>query len=189
MAGFDHDLWMQRAQERRDRAVERGTPEQKANLTHAYELVNIDSLRVVVEWALSRSLTVDFTKEGDGRYSPDDKKITVSGRASPVVQLHVILHECGHHLVGDDEKRERYRRGYADNGANNKKTLRHRLDILEEEFEAWHRGLKLAKRLGVPLDKKAYDRTRDKFLKSYVDWVAKYRKRKRAKKNEQPKAD
>ena len=179
MARFDPETWLERAIQRRDRAIARGVTDEQADTALVYERINISSLRVVVEWAEARTLTVNFTKEGDGKYSPSDKEITVSGRASPATQLHVILHECGHHLVGNDEKRERFGRGYANTDADNKKTLRHRLDVLEEEFEAWNRGKKLATRLGVPLDKMAYDRTRDRMLKSYADWVSKYRVRKK----------
>lgn len=181
MTAFEVAYWRERALERRDRAVKRGTPLRTADTRLVKERIAIDAMRVVIEWAGSKSLTVNFSKDCNGKYEPSDREITVSARATPITQLYILLHECGHHLVGNNEKHERFGRGYASLDPNVRKTLRHRLDILNEEFEAWYRGLKLAQRLGIVIDKKSFDRTRDKFLKSYVDWVSRYRKRRKKK--------
>ena len=79
-------------------------------------------------------------------------------------------------MIGDKEKGERFGMGYgkSDDPAVNR-TAHHRLDILEEEFEAWHRGWKLALRIGslVEADKMEYDKTRTQMLFTYVKWTAK----------------
>lgn len=53
-----------------------------------------------------------------------------------------------------------------------KRTVQHRLDILEEEFDAWNRGAKLATKLKLKIDKTAYGLMRAKCMKSYVMWAA-----------------
>ena len=49
----------------------------------------------------------------------------------------------------------------------------HRCIILEEEFEAWHRGRKLAKKLEVEINENNWNATKSSFIKSYLRWAMK----------------
>ena len=79
------------------------------------------------------------------------------------------------------EHHERFGMGYPMQGdAQVVKTTHHKVACLEEEFEAWHRGWKLAKRLGLAISRREYDDLRIECLKSYVDWTAaSYKRRKK----------
>lgn len=173
---FDPKVWTERAEARRQNALGAGARE-KTDIEEKYadDIRMIQAIHVVVEWCAARSLSVDFVKKSGGFYHPVDKKITLSGRAAPRRQLYLLLHECGHCLIGDDKlKHERYGMGYPmidEPGVN--RSLHHRLDILEEEFEAWHRGWRLALRLKIldESDKPGFDELRTKFLLTYVRWV------------------
>ena len=50
----------------------------------------------------------------------------------------------------------------------------HRIDILDEELDAWHRGWELALKLKVLSlnDKASFDKTRIRYVKTYVKWAA-----------------
>ena len=173
---FDADVWRARSWDRLSKALRAKRPESSAYKKWLNDIKHIESLRVVVEWCSARSLTVTFCKKAGGMYYTDDKEIKISGRASPQRQLHLLLHECGHCLIGDKEKDERFGMGYSrsdDQKVN--RTAHHRLDILEEEFEAWHRGWKLAVRIGAlgETDKTDYDKTRTQMIFTYVRWTAK----------------
>jgi len=160
---FDEGLWRKRALKKR-----------KQNRDHDIERF-ITGLRVVVEWCGARALSVKFQNQWGGMYDPIDKEVTISVRAPLHEQLYFLLHECGHHLIGPKERHQRYGMGYANMTPWAGNTNHHKLDVLEEEFEAWHRGWRLGIRLGVlnKGDKEAYDKIRVKMLKTYVRWVAK----------------
>lgn len=99
--------------------------------------------------------------------------IRVSSRASPRRQLAYVLHEVGHYLVAASPGAERYASGYP--GADHpslSRTLLHRFTVLEEEFEAWHRGWKLAEGLSLSLPRDVYDAIRVECLKTHVAWAA-----------------
>jgi len=173
MAIFDHDVWAARAWDRHNKTIQAGGDAEKSSAKWAEEVKAIGALRVVVDWCAARSLIVTFSKRSGAIFFPSSKEIKISGRASPIRQLHCILHECGHCLIGDKDKTERFGMGYGNEDKHAKKTMHHRVDILEEEFEAWHRGWKLAKRLKVldASDKASYDKTRVSMLMTYVKWA------------------
>lgn len=75
-------------------------------------------------------------------------------------------------LIGKRRKRDRYGMGYSKiNDCDVKKTLHHRFDVLDEEIEAWFRGLKLANRLKIKIDKETFHTLRLQHLKSYAKWA------------------
>jgi hypothetical protein len=175
MAAFDPDTWRDRAWRRYEASLRAGKLASKAQQQVDQDVAATESLRVVVEWCKARSLTVVFTKRAGGLYHPSDREIRVNGRASPLRQLHLMLHECGHFLIGSKDKHERFGMGYNNTDPEVKRSLIHRIDCVDEEFEAWHRGWKLGKRLRVlsNADKVEFDKTRAEMLKTYMLWGAK----------------
>jgi hypothetical protein len=181
MAAFDRDKWLERAQRRYRKALDAKRP-------HARKAYNtdkhfIDCLHVVVEWARQHGLTVLFNREvggdsGGGKWIADERIIEVSPCSLPEYQFYTVLHEAGHYLLqgtGSPRKSyvERYGEGYTKAGNNHalEKKIEHRLAVLDEEFEAWHRGRKLADRLKLEIDEAKYTSVRNRMLKSYVGWV------------------
>ena len=85
----------------------------------------------------------------------------------------VLLHECGHHLIGVNDDHDRFGMGYPQSDPEITKTFHHRVSCLEEEMEAWHRGWKLAKRLNLTVDRDVFDAMRLKCIRSYIKWTVK----------------
>lgn len=135
----------------------------------------VSALETIIKWCESRGLSVTFSKKSGGVYYTAQKEITINARAGAKQQLFLLLHECGHHLIGNAERHERYGMGYSVTDVTTRRTYHHRIDILEEEFEAWHRGWKLALRLGVlsTEDKVIFDKVRIRYLRSYLLWASK----------------
>lgn len=105
-------------------------------------------------------------------YVPETGDVKMSSRFSPERQLFLLLHECGHMLIGNRRKHERYGMGYTkQNDPQICKTLHHRFDVLDEEMEAWFRGLKLARRLKLKIDKSTFHSFRLSRLKTYAKWA------------------
>ena len=175
MSKFDEKLWKQRAWDKHCKAIRSGKDPKSATLRWSEDVRYATGLRSVVGWCDARGLKVTFSRKGGGIYYPVRKEICISSQASPKTQLYLLLHECGHHLINPDNKFGRYSKGYDSSDPEVTKTVHHRLDVLEEEFEAWHRGWKLACRLKVmePEEKEEYDKLRIKMLKSYLLWATK----------------
>lgn len=175
--GFSKDRWRGLAWlrfQRRVRKTTRKVPTRGSEAQWVRDVIYIDMMQVVVDWAASRGMKVGFTKKPNGTYDPNEKTIIINSSALPEKQLHYMLHECGHHLIGMKEHHERFGLGYpmANNPEINGKFL-HRMACLEEEFEAWNRGWKLARRLKLVIDKAEFDKTKADCIKTYIKWASK----------------
>lgn len=132
----------------------------------------IDCLSRVVDWCRKRGVSVAFGRLKTGGVVEGDR-ITVNGRQRPELQLFVLLHECGHHLVSASPPSDgRFSKGYAEQGHHALRSSVHRIDVFDEELEAWHRGKRLASRLGIQLDERRWDRVRARFLRTYARWAS-----------------
>lgn len=175
MIEFDRQLWWDRAWARFKRQVPKGTTRKKkaqAERQWYRDALHIDKMGSVVDWCSSKGIKVQFGKKPGGMYNALDKTITIACRAAPEKQLYMLLHECGHHLIGFDEHDERFGMGYPyveDSNINS--TFQHRLACLEEEMEAWNRGWRLSKRLHLKLERPAFDKVRLYCLRSYIKWA------------------
>lgn len=174
MATFSVQEWRTRAERKFNRHKDRSEFQR--------ELRFIRDIEVVIAWCDARGVLVEF-KRKPSMYYPDGSNIVVAAGLPTESRLHVLLHECGHHLIGSKDEHERFGRGYSDERT---RSAHHKLDVLEEEFEAWHRGFKLAARLGVKVDKDSFDRTRITHLKTYVRWAARTFAPRKKKKRELP---
>lgn len=172
MQYFDVSVWRQRAWDRFKRAARsKRRPAIGAEEQWVRDASYIEKLAVVVDWCEARLLAVVFGRRPSGVYDPNAKEIRLACRASPEKQLYYLLHECGHHLIGMKEHHERFGMGYPQTDPEITRTFTHKLACLEEEFEAWHRGRKLARRLGLGIDEDEFDKLRRQCLKTYLSWA------------------
>lgn len=172
MALFDPDIWELRALLRRDKAIARGRNYAEAHAGWCNDTIATKALRTTISWCASKGLAVIFERREKGMFDAENKLIRLSGRLRPERQLFLLLHECGHFLIGDKKKRERFGMGYSRAGDKRiMKTFHHRCDVLDEEFEAWQRGFKLSKRLKLKINKDRYDAIRTMLLKTYIGWA------------------
>lgn len=178
MAQFDPVLWRKRAWDRLRRAArkEGGKPTSAQESSWAADWSAITDLEKVVDWCKIRCISVVFDRVEPGTagvFDSGTNVITISSRYSAQKQLITLLHECGHYLLGDKANDDRFKMGYAmhhDEAVT--KTFAHKIACVEEEFEAWHRGWRLSRRLGLSLSREAFDDLRLACLKSYIKWSA-----------------
>lgn len=107
--------------------------------------------------------------------------VNISSRSSMKIQLVTLLHECGHVAIFMQRKRTPHKRIA---GCNLKEwTLsigmcskyakrRNGLTVIQEEFEAWERGARLAKRLNIRYSRIHLLRTRTRALQSYINYYS-----------------
>lgn len=86
-------------------------------------------------------------------------------------ELYALLHECGHISIFN---KKNYGRKYkilekAEENGNLKKTNVYKYQKMMEEIQAWQRGYKLAKSLGIKINKKEY-------FQEAAKWVGTYRR-------------
>ena len=139
--------------------------------SYVVDIASIEGLSVIVDWCYSRGLIVEFIKtRNGGLYDHEDKRINVSCHLRPEKQLHTLLHECGHHLVEarGHNATDRFGNGYRNVNPDILRTFVHEVDLLDEEFEAWSRGLRLAERLNVSVNVESYNSTKAKCIKTHL---------------------
>lgn len=120
-------------------------------------------LQRVLDWCADRGIAVEFGAHRDS-YEIATRTIYIRAGQSPFCTLTGLLHECGHALL-DRTRAQRWPHGYA---SPRPRGLKHSIEVLLEECEAWHRGERLAQRLGVKLDVRRYRRMRDACLADYA---------------------
>ncbi len=171
MPTFDPSVWMLRAARRLERAIKEKRTTGAACFMR--DSVSIERLEILIDWCKSKRLDVAFGRIPNGVYEHDKRLITINGSLTPENQLFVLMHECGHHLIGQPNPDDRYGSGHHVRDPEVKKTIVHRVDVIDEELEAWARGLKLTKRLGMTIDLDRYNRTRSEYIKTYLKWALK----------------
>lgn len=130
----------------------------------------------LVGWAHEKGFTVVFGPKKKDAIFYELGRITISSRNSLGSQLIGLIHECGHLLVTRDEcYTRRFGRGWphAERTAKRSRaTLVHRIQILEEEIEAWNRGEALANELKIRVQPELWTQVRTICLRSYAVWAS-----------------
>ena len=117
----------------------------------------------VLEWCADRGISVEVGPTRDC-YDLATRTIYIRSGQSRFATLAGLLHECGHALL-DSTRAGRWPDGYV---SPRPRGLKYSVEVLLEEVEAWHRGERLAKRLGVKLDTRRYRRIRNACLAGYA---------------------
>jgi hypothetical protein len=134
------------------------------------------SIEVLSDWAEERGYMVQFQNQLPDQICFDDKTIYIHTRQGIENQMYSLLHECGHLLVSISKKGfERVYPMYAYAATKRQEgTNKYKVSVVAEEFEAWKRGLKLANRLNIPINKKKYDLAMTDAIMSYFRWAGNF---------------
>ena len=131
-----------------------------------------DYINLIAAWAKTRGYSV-FGKWDEDAFYDKDKEIVYSLRTKEKKhQMYSLLHECGHALAFDSK-------GYKDNFPNlaairfkTSRVSRRRnvvkCETIAEEWDAWKRGFKLARRLGIEVSKEHYFDYASRNVMTYV---------------------
>jgi hypothetical protein len=128
----------------------------------------------VSEWAEEHGYqVVEGPDEEDACWS-DVKQITIYSGQGVENRLYSLLHECGHALIRSNAKN--FEHSYpahatAELDGRKRRSDKYKVSLIEEEVEAWKRGYRLAKRLGVFIDENNFNKLKTKCLISYFNWA------------------
>jgi len=123
----------------------------------------------VLSWLEKRGYHIDFDRNGDDSVDREVKIVSINSTRSKETQLYILLHECGHVLVQDSDK--------IVNGIEevlckySERTKIYKAFTVIEEVEAWKRGLALAKRLRISVNKEKWNRDVARAIGAYMRWA------------------
>lgn len=171
MKRFDRSVWLSACLKKYKRLA--AVSKEKADRQYNTDYHAIAGIETVVNWLALRGIVVDFLRTDTGRYLPTVFRIEIPTSLDPATQLYTLLHECGHHLVEHSTTRYRdFPNGYLRQQHEVKgRGLLYKTDVIGEEFEAWNRGLKLATRLNIYVDRDKFDLVKAKALRTYFRWA------------------
>jgi len=116
---------------------------------------------------LEYDTNVVFGKDERDAYYYDVNCIGISTNHTKEIQLFCLLHEAGHLILRTrDDFKERYPDVH-----KAPRTQSSRVDTIKEEMDAWTEGGKLAKRLGIEIDDKKWNRYWKRQVYKYVKWA------------------
>jgi len=137
------------------------------------DIMHEKALDTLCQWANKRGHIVEFqTKEIDS-LCYEDKTIYINTRQGVESQLYSLLHECGHLLIylGQQGFKEEYPMYAYAATKRQEGTKKYKISVIGEEYEAWRRGRKLAKRLNIEVNKNKFDSTMARNLMTYFKWA------------------
>ena len=130
----------------------------------------------MVKWFEKRGFNVSFGPRLNDEVFLQLRMVTIRSRSSLRSQLISLLHEAGHILLEERPSYdERFGVGWnlvARKNDKRKMTAAHRVQVLEEEIEAWNRGKGLSGRLRISVDEKLWNRIRYRCISSYSHYAS-----------------
>jgi len=115
-------------------------------------MVNPDyknDLEKLIVWSNEKGYMVDISPEGDNSVDKISKIISISNKRDIEYQVCVLLHECGHIQIFENEGVLNMDKTRTKWGNSSRK---YKTSILIEEVEAWRRGINLSKKLKLSIN-------------------------------------
>ena len=123
----------------------------------------------IKNWVEKKGYTLKFGKADYVDYSTKEV-VVFQNQYNLKHQIYSALHECGHVIIGNSSN---YYRDFksivkADtiDGRHYRSNL-YKYKKLKEEIDAWEKGYKLAKKLGISINKDDYDKYAAKYFVTY----------------------
>ncbi len=136
--------------------------------------MGIRAVNKVIRFIESRD--VEVRKGRDNVYYPEDEVIIYNAQGNYNGQLYTLLHEAGHFLQSRSRNFTAMNPIYED--VDLLYTNYQKFRLLEQEMDAWDRGLKLAKYLKIKIDIIDYRKCAAHFIMQYVKVLAHDKKQK-----------
>lgn len=135
-------------------------------------LINwLEQKEKLVSYAQEQGYSVAFKnlKGKSSWISVNHKKIVIHKSSTVELQVYDMIHELGHSVQQKNSKT--YQRAFASTYSDfSKQSQTFKIKILEEEIDAWNKGLKLSKRLGVEINKRNFEIRKASRIATYASW-------------------
>lgn len=131
-----------------------------------------DIIHKLEAWAQLKRIHLCATLGPDAYYHEDRQIVFNKSLKKKKNQIYSLLHECGHAIAYDSK-------GYKDKFPNlaairfkkakvNKRRNAVKCEVIAEEIDAWQRGLKLAGRLKININKEDYNDYASRWVMTYI---------------------
>jgi len=128
-----------------------------------------DAISSLILWFQKRGYHIELERDGHDAIDRISKFVSINSTRSKETQIHVMLHEAGHLLVGESDSvvngEEEVLKKYSE------KSKIYKTFTVIEEVEAWKRGLGLARRLGIPINKEKWNKDVARAIYKYMIWA------------------
>jgi len=128
-----------------------------------------EAIDVLVGWLDEKGYYVEFDKKGDDSVALADKIVSINTTRSIETQLYILLHECGHVLIHNNDNIVGYREVQE---SFKERSDIHKVFSVMEEAEAWKRGKRLARRFGIEINEEKWNKDLSRALNKYIKWAA-----------------
>tara|TARA_R100001198_G_C5189351_1_gene182645 strand:+ start:610 stop:1026 length:417 start_codon:yes stop_codon:yes gene_type:complete len=129
-------------------------------------------IEMITQWAATKGYKVVGKWEEDAFYDEQKEIVYSLHTRNPKNQVYSLLHECGHALAFESKGYENRFPTMAKwrwkTAKVNPRTNTYRVESILEEYDAWSRGLALAERLGIEIDKEDYGKYASRNVMTYV---------------------
>ena len=125
---------------------------------------------VISLWASSKGYKVKCHTDADDRLEFEEKTIYINSRQHAENRFYTLLHEAGHLLISQTANQfQKDHPMYAMSCDVRKyRSKAYQVSLVAEEIEAWKRGRRLAKRLGLKVDDNNLDKIMTDCVMSYI---------------------
>lgn len=122
----------------------------------------------IQDWVNSKGYSIKYGKTDTVDF--DERVMTLNNSQYETNLIYTALHECGHILIERDSAyKTRYKSIHkADecDGRHYRSNI-YKYKKIQEEIEAWEKGFKLSKKLGININKDKYDVYASKYVLGY----------------------
>lgn len=128
----------------------------------------------VVAWLGSKNYSVKCFAGARDILDFNSRSVHINSRQRSESKFYTLLHECGHLLISYSSKKfkEDYP-VYAFSGdASSTRSIAYQVSLVAEELEAWKRGRRLAKKMGLHVDDEKFNKIMSKCSMSYISAAA-----------------
>jgi len=128
-------------------------------------------LKRLENWVSKQGYILIKNNKVNDSVDSQNKIVYLNTRSKIEKQIFSLLHECGH-IMTRKNKKKFYKEFAVLADLEEKETLRKPLHFyvleVEDEIRAWRYGIKLAKKLNIPLNIKKYNNYSDIYIMSYM---------------------
>jgi len=128
---------------------------------------------IVESWVFDKGYNVSLETDGQDAVYFSCNQIVINSRNHIEKRLYILLHECGHILINNSPS-DRVLSLSMETEAimgGRRVSRKRRIAKIAEELEAWKRGEKLARRLGIQINEDRFDKIRADAIMSYIEWA------------------
>lgn len=127
----------------------------------------------LTQWLKDHGWSLKMSWSDDDHADFSSKQVVISRRRTSQSQVFGMLHEIGHIILSETaDYQTRFPESYEFKRRQERprETLRVRMSVLGEEWEAWALGESLAREMGLQIDYVAMRDSRNLDLKTYMSW-------------------